>query len=319
MKTKLILIIILTLIINRLSAQSDPQYSHYMFNNFAINPGAAGISGKINTTVINRNQWIGLKGAPKTNYFGVDALVKLFGMKTGVGLNIARDEVGFEKDFALNLSYAYYREIGVGKLAIGTQIGLLNKALDATWISFNDQGVNTNGEGDGSIPQKGQGDLSKVALDLGFGAFYRTPKFYIGLSSTHLNQAKFKFDNVEAPYMKRHYYLTSGFTLTGLFSQIDLQPSVLIKMGGPVLQYDLNMLGVYNKKFWGGVTYRLGDAIVGMAGLEMLNGIRLGIAYEVTTNKLRKVSKNSTEIFVNYSFDLGGGRTKQKYKTIRYQ
>ena len=73
-----------------------------------------------------------------------------------------------------------------------------------------------------------------------------------------------------------------------------------------------------NKIAWGGVSFRAGDALIGMIGFELFNGIRLGYAYDFTFSDIRKNSSGSHEFMVNYCFDLSLGKSSMKYKSIRF-
>jgi hypothetical protein len=75
---------------------------------------------------------------------------------------------------------------------------------------------------------------------------------------------------------------------------------------------------LYNKKFWGGVSYRIGSAVVGMVGLTILNGVKIGYAYDFDTSRLQSLTKGGHEIMVGYDFRIGVERIPQKYKSIRY-
>jgi len=49
-----------------LFSQQDAQYSQYMFNQLALNPAYAGSRDVLATSLLYRNQWTGIKGAPTT-------------------------------------------------------------------------------------------------------------------------------------------------------------------------------------------------------------------------------------------------------------
>ncbi|MFM2225621.1 MAG: hypothetical protein RJA07_1823, partial [Bacteroidota bacterium] len=63
---KIVLSIVLIVLGLSSYAQQDPQYTMYMFNQLAINPGYAGSRECLSTTVHYRNQWVGIDGSPKT-------------------------------------------------------------------------------------------------------------------------------------------------------------------------------------------------------------------------------------------------------------
>jgi type IX secretion system PorP/SprF family membrane protein len=99
---------------------------------------------------------------------------------------------------------------------------------------------------------------------------------------------------------------------------LEFQPSVFIQSDAISTKIDVNATLMYNKKFWGGVSYRVGSAVVGMVGISILNGVRVGYAYDFDTSALTKFSSGSHEVMIGYSFTVGVEKTPQKYKSIRY-
>lgn len=293
--------------------QQDPLSSHYMYNTMTYNPGIAGTSGMICATAVNRQQWIGFKGAPSTTTFNVSAPVNLFNIRSGVGLSIESDNIGFDKDINLSAVYSYHMDLGQGKLGFGVNLGMLNKTLTPTWqIPSGDAHVPASG--DPLIPENKE---SYVAFDAGLGLYYRTEKYYAGLSVTHLNQPKIKFSK-GLPYISRHYYLTAGYNIQLPNPSFELMPSFLAFSDGKVTQFTITSLLRYNKKVWGGVSYRAGDSFIGIIGVELYNGIRLGYSYDFTISDIRKNSSGSHEFIVNYCFDISLGKSPMKYKSIRF-
>ena len=294
-------------------SQQDPVTSHYMFNTLTYNPGIAGTSGMICATALTRQQWVGFKGAPATTIFNISAPVSPFKINSGVGLLVESDNIGFDKDINLSASYSYLLDLGSGTLGIGLNLGILNKTLNPTWeIPSGD--IHTPASGDPLIPETKE---SVVAFDAGLGFYYRTDKYYAGLSVTHINQPKIKYSK-GTPYISRNYYLTAGYNLQLPNPSLELLPSVFVYSDGKVVQFSVSSLIRYNKKVWGGVSYRAGDALVGMIGLELYNGLRLGYAYDFTLSDMKTNSSGSHEFMVNYCFDLSLGRSSMKYKSIRF-
>jgi type IX secretion system PorP/SprF family membrane protein len=284
-----------------------------MFNTLTYNPGVAGTSGMICATALNRQQWIDFKGAPSTTIFNISAPVSPFRIKSGVGLLVESDDIGFDRDINISGSYSFLIDIGPGNLGIGFSIGMLNKTINPVWIiPVGDNHVPASG--DPLIPETKE---SFVAFDAGLGAYYATDKFYTGISVTHLNQAEIKFSK-GTPYYSRHYYLTAGYILPLPNPSLELLPSFFAFSDGKVIQANATTLIRYNKKVWGGVSYRARDALIGMIGFELFNGIRIGYAYDFTLTDIRKSSSGSHEFMVNYCFDLSLGRSPMKYKSIRF-
>ncbi|MGD0583706.1 MAG: type IX secretion system membrane protein PorP/SprF [Bacteroidales bacterium] len=295
------------------SGQQDPTFSQYMFNTLAYNPGYAGINNMICATALSRQQWVGFTGAPSTTVFNVSAPVSLFHIKSGVGVNVESDNLGFDKDILLSGTYSYLMDIGQGKLGLGINLGMYNMALSPNWqIPTGD--THTPASGDPLIPETKESD---IAFDAGLGAYFRTDKYYAGLSVTHINVPKIKFTKGET-YISRNYYLTTGYTFQLSNPAFELMPSFFAYSDGKVLQMALNTLVRYNKKVWGGLTYREGDALVGIIGVELYNGIRIGYSYDFPLTDMRQGTSGTHEFMVNYCFDLSTGKSPMRYKSIRF-
>ena len=292
-------------------AQQDPLISHIFYNKVYVNPAFAGQQGEINANIVSRQQWVGLNGAPKSTLFSLDAPLRILGMNTGVGIQLNNESLGFEKNFSGNFQFAYIKDLRAGDLSFGLKLGVFNKAFDGTWQTP-DGG---NGQTDVAIPQ--QKDQS-MTYDLDLGVNYTLDKFYVGLSVNHLTQPKFKFATSEIPYLKRHYYLISGYRINNSNSSLELTPNVLVMYDGSSPLLTMNVNALYNKKFWGGVTYRTLNSMDVNFGIELFNGIKIGYAYGLNFSKLIKTNSGSHEVMIGYSFSLGVQGNPQKYRSVRF-
>lgn len=310
LNTLFLLIVVLT---GKLSGQQDPLSSQYMFNFHSFNPGYAGISGMICATALSRQQWVGFKGAPSTTLFSINAPVRVFRSESGIGLLVSNDKTGFDSDIRLSGSYSWHLDLGNGRLGLGLSLGVLNKSLNPSWqIPSGD--AHTPASGDPLIPENKE---SHITLDAGLGAFYSTEKYYAGLSVQHINQPKFKFTKGQ-PYLSRHYYAVAGYNIHIGNPAYEFLPSLIAMSDGRIVQFSVNSLVRYNKKVWGGVSYRAGDALIGIAGIELYNGIRIGYSYDFILSDIRKSSSGSHEFMVNYCFDFKLGKSPMKYKSVRF-
>ncbi|HEY3370840.1 MAG TPA: type IX secretion system membrane protein PorP/SprF [Prolixibacteraceae bacterium] len=294
-------------------AQQDPQFTFNKMNQLSVNPGFAGNDGMVNGLILNRYQWVGIEGAPKTLLFSAGAATELFGIPSGVGLNIMSDELGFQKNISVSLDYAYRKKIKWGNLGIGASLGFYNMAINGDW-TIPDGGNWTAGESDPLVPQ---GDVSQMALDMGVGAFLRSNDYYLGVSVTHVNQASIVFGDQASTYLARHYYLSAGYNISLSDPLFEIQPAVFIKTDMVSYQVDMAMDLVYKKRYSAGLNYRINDAIGVLLGFEMFNGLKVGYAYDIMTSALSGYGNGSHELYLGYSFDLGKNRVK-KYKSVRF-
>ena len=294
-------------------AQQDPQFSFNKMTQLSVNPGFAGNDGVVNGLILNRYQWVGIPGAPKTVLFSVGAATEILGVQSGVGLNIMSDELGFQKNISVSIDYAYRKKTKFGDLGIGASFGFYNIAFNGTWTVPTGT-YWTPAESDGGVPK---GDVSQLALDLGLGVFLRSTDYYIGASVTHLNQASIVFADQASTYLARHYYLSAGYNISLADPLFEIQPSVLFKTDMVAYQADITADLVYKKRYSAGLNYRINDAIGVLLGFEMINGLRIGYAYDIMTSALSGYGDGSHELYLGYSFDLGKNRSK-KYKSVRF-
>lgn len=297
-------------------SQQDPQFTNNMFYKLGVNPGYAGAEGKINGIILNRYQWVGGVGAPKTLIFSADAAINAFGSPGGVGLNMISDEQGFAKTSQVNFNYAYQKTLSNSRLGIGLSLGLLNQEFNPGELLSPDDVLNgsTGATGDDLIPTT---DVSQMAFDAGFGIYLSSNKYFLGTSITHINQAPITLGVEENYYLARQYYLTGGYNIKLSDPLFELRPSFLFKSDLAFWQLDLNANIVFNDRFWGGISYRVQDAIALLMGMEMENGLRFGYSFDLVTSSLSHYGYGSHEIFVSYSLDLERNRN-QKYKSIRF-
>jgi type IX secretion system PorP/SprF family membrane protein len=212
-------------------AQQDPQFTQNMFNRLPINPGYAGTSDAICANLLGRSQWMGFEGAPRTFVLGVDAPIK--SINSGVGLTIMSDKIGFEDNLHAKLAYSYHLNLGGGKLGIGLDLGMMQKKLG--------EGLNPLQQGDPSVPLTA---ATSTVFDAGFGVYYNSPKFFAGISSTHLPQSSFNLESqaISAKVQSvRHLYLMGGYNYD-INPDLQLRPFLFLKNSPGSTQVDINTL-----------------------------------------------------------------------------
>jgi type IX secretion system PorP/SprF family membrane protein len=142
----------------------------------------------------------------------------------------------------------------------------------------------------------------------------------VGLSCLHITEPVLKFNEVddsENPYIKRHYYLVGGYVLQLPNPMFEFKPAVLVQSDMSTVEFSINGQLIYNKKFWGGLTYRYNDAIVPMVGINLLNGLSVGYSYDIVLSDLASYTGGSHELVVRYCFDVGMGGGPGRYHSVR--
>ena len=297
MKKTILFISLITLSFGVSQAQQVPQFSQNMFNKLANNPAIAGSSESINATVLHRSQWMGFDGAPTTLNLSVEGPIPI--LSGGIGLNIVSDQIAEYSNLGLQLSYAYQTDLGEGQLGIGASAGMFQSGLD---------GGNLNPADPENFATE-----SGSAMDFGGGLYYNTRDVYIGLSTLHITEPTIENEeNILG--LSRHYFLLAGYNHE-INPLVSLNPSIYLKSDGSTSQLDVNAMIKYNKKIWGGVSYRLDEGIVLLTGMNLNDDLKFGIAYDVVLNGIQN---NSLEFMLGYSFKVDYDRPVRSYKNPRY-
>ena len=278
-------------------AQQDVQFTQFANNKIFYNPGVIGSGDAICLSAAHRSQWVGFENAPTTQNFSANVPLDIIG--GGLSVNFTNDMIGFFQDITAGVGYGYQASLAGGTLGIGVRVDFRNKNVTSgVWAP--PQTMN-----DPSLVQLG---ATSMATDLSFGTYYQRDNWYAGLSSTRLLETK---DILTANggsgnaqiRGQRHYYFMGGYDID-LQNGFVLQPAMMVKTDLVTTQFDLNAAATYNNQIWGGVTYRVYDALSVMAGYQITKDLRATYSYDLTTSSLRNSSSGSHEIMMSYCFTI---------------
>lgn len=288
-------------------AQTEPMYSQYMFNMLGVNPAYAGSREASSFNFFQRSQWIGLQGAPQTTSFSFDQ--SILNKRAGWGIQLYDDKIGVEKADGINIMGSSRIQVSEnGILSGGLSFGLMNYRIDL---------MNVTGRFTPNDPAF-YSNLNKWMPSLGLGVFYNTDNFYAGVSIPNILKSRLTaFDLIRSGLQKvnqKHIFLTSGIVLP-INEDLKLKPSTMIKIveGAPI-EADFNT-NIWLRDIIGlGVSYRTGDAVIGMAEIQANQNLRFGYAYDMTISPLKFYNNGSHEIMIRYEI----GNFKTKIKSTRY-
>ena len=289
-------------------AQTEPMYSQYMYNMLGVNPAYAGSREVLGLNFFQRNQWSGLRGAPKTTSLNLDQSIKEG--KIGLGIQMFSDQLGVEEASGINGFLSSRIKVSEnGILSAGLSVGFMNyqfNSLDVLNRIRTDDNVFVT-----VIP-------SQWNPSVGFGLYYNTDQFYMGISSPSLLKSRLaKYENFASGIQKTddfHLFTTMGYVIK-INEEVNLKPSTMIKMvSGAPIEFDLNT-NVWLRDILGlGVSYRTGDAVIGMAEIQASPNLRFGYAYDMPFSPLKAYTRGSHEIMIRYEW----GNNKSKIKSTRY-
>lgn len=286
-------------------AQQDAMYTQFFTNKIVVNPAYAGAREAFSAVALQRYQWAGIEGAPRSTTVSLHGPFEKY--NTGLGLSLIYDQLGIQRNYALKLAYSYHIKTGIGKLAFGLD-GQYKKE-EMLWLESNPTDVS-----DTYIPY---GNNSAWSPNIGAGVYLSNKNYYVGLSAPKLIQSKAIFSNSGAPIInkyQRHYFGMAGVLLR-MTSSFGLKPAILAKyeVNSP-LELDINVMGIFNERFWVGMTYRTNDSFDAIVQFHLESGLRIGYSYDFTLTKLNRVNTGSHEIMIGFDFN----KTKRGVYHPRY-
>ena len=303
----LTVLIILISLSKELKAQQEAMYTQYMFNSLAINPAYAGSRNVISSTLLYRNQWLGIDGAPETTTFTIDAPIK--DNKIGLGLQIFNDRLGISNTTGAVVSSAYRIRMDKATLSFGLQGGISNFRSNFTGVNYNESGV---------IDPAFTENVNALQFNFGTGVYYNSDKFFVGVSVPTLVPNRIS-KNTSAitnnpSRQQMHLFITSGYVFD-LNQDFKFKPSFLVKaVKGAPIEGDLNAT-IWIKEFLGiGAQYRTNADVSGLLEIQVNQQIRFGYAYDHSVTKLRNFNSGSHEIMLRYEF----GFEKDKVVSPRF-
>lgn len=286
------------------AAQQDPLFTQYMFNKLVVNPAYAGSQEMTTVEVLNRYQWVGIEGAPKTLTLSAHTVTN--NNKVGLGAYLYRDEIGPTIDQGIMGTYAYRIQTSRGWFSMGIQGGI--KYFDYDWGMISTQFPDETFQ-----PQ----DIRRISPDFNLGVYYQSNRFFAGISSKQLLENEYGVIEYEGKSsfsrLSRHFYAMSGAAIP-LNDKMVFRPSFLVKYvkNAPV-QTDINGSILFNDIFWVGMSYRFNRALTFLAEIHLSKAIRLGYSFDLYVNDLQLHNKGSHEIRLGFDFPK-----KTRMKTPRY-
>ena len=335
-KTLSLFSIIIMMGFQTLKAQFDTQLSNYWAAISYFNPAYAGQTGNLEATLIGRMQWLGIENAPRTTILTAQMPFQFLGKVHGVGASMYNDRIGLFSVTEYSAQYAWKKKMFKGTFSAGIQAGYINQSFDGTKVDIPEDDYHS--QTDEAIPNT---LVSGSSIDASLGVFFSKEKWFAGLSVNHLLAPTLSLSDNYRFEIPRTYYFTAGYNIQLNNPLLELRPTLLVKtmeMSSLSLsedsllekvavssakamlqntQVDVSMRMVYNKQFWGGVSWRKGDAVMLMLGGKF-KMIEAGYTYDYPISRIVKASTGSHEVFIRYSMEINLNKgVKNKHKSVR--
>lgn len=284
---------ILSLVLN---AQQDAMFTHYAYNTLAINPAYAGTRDALTVTGLSRMQWVSFDGAPVTQTLTLHT--PIISQNIGLGVSVLNDKIGPTNNLSLYVDFSYKIKVSEkAHLSFGLKSGLHYKKADLNSLLVEDA----------SDPFFMADEQSKLLPNFGFGLYYFSDKYYVGLSIPKLLENNFTENTVSGDVNlvseQKHYFLIGGAVFK-LSESIDLKPTSFLKItNGAPIELDITANFIFMDRFWTGIMYRTGDALGALAGINITDQFAVGYSFDWSaSNRTFRYNQGSHEIMLRYDF-----------------
>lgn len=310
MKIKTLMLTMLIVISTKIVfAQQEAMFTHYMFNTLSINPGYAGSRDALTIALLDRNQWVGFEGAPRTQTLTIHSPLMFPNM--GAGLSVVNDKIGPLNFTSVYADYSYKIQVSkTSHLVFGLKAG-------TTFMRNGLTGLDLQNPDDPSFSNDYR---SEILPNFGFGLYYFTDKYYLGFSIPKILENDYN-KNISSGATNiggeaKNYFIIAGYLFT-LDEYFKLKPTTFLKITAAApIELDVSAQLYYKDRIWGGLMYRTGDAVGVLVGANLTKSLAFGYSYDWSfTNRSFRYNGGSHEIVLIYDFIFTEG---QKVRSPRY-
>lgn len=287
--------LIMLCIAGSIFAQKEPQYTQYMYNIGSFNPAYVGTVETPDITGLYRAQWTGIPGSPRTIRFGVN--LPLANDRHGLGLNVVNDQLGPTTQTYIDLAYSFQVNLSEEvRLSFGIDAGgsLLN-------VDFSKGDFEV--ENDPLLQSQNDNNFYPT---IGAGLFLYERHWYLGLSVPNFLTEGIYNDVVAGIIEDKQQFNFIGGYVFDINDELKFKPAFLLNsLKGSPVNVNISANFLINDAFTVGASYRLDNAVSGLAGFQVSGSTFIGYAYDYNTTALGEFAQGSHEVILK--FFLGRG------------
>jgi type IX secretion system PorP/SprF family membrane protein len=300
----------------------EQKAQHFQFSQFYaaptyLNPAFTGANVCGRVSLNYRNQWSGIPGTFTSYMAAYDHYLRT--AKSGIGLQVFRDQAGIGSLATTQLTGLYAYEVRLSKKLMGRagfSAGMIQRSADLSKFVFSDQlrdGKELSSETGSSI--------RSTYFDVGTGILLYSRSSWFGFAATHINRPNQSLLNGDSPLpaelkfhggykfvieelessnpslaMNNFVTLAANFKKQQKFNQLDL---------GIYYTRNAIVLGAWYRgipAFKPVTGYQNNDAIIFLFGVNVQK-YKVGYSFDFTVSKLTHgASKGAHELSMSYQF-----------------
>jgi len=296
MKAFLLSILIIVGFSSTSFSQQSPLYNQSFVNSYVYNPSYIGFNPGASVTLIRNQKWTDYNNGFITNYATFGALMK--DGKSGVGIDLYSDYVGITSKLKAHLAYSYKIKLTeTMNLRAGISAGVIDNR-----INFGESITADNND-----PLLNDSPVSrKTNFDMSVGINYTWSNFQFGIAVPQVlgNQLFYDSSKTLSYTLERQFVANTSYKY--FFNKdkgISLTPNLLaIYSPNLPLNYNGSLIFEWEKYGWIAGTYKSNYAVGVNLGINLVNNLKIGLAYDVQINEVASYNKMPNfEILLHYT------------------
>lgn len=275
----------------RLQAQELPVYNHYFIYPNLYNPAYLGLSEYSEVTLLHRQQWVGIDGAPVFSNLGLQMPLS---NQMAVGLNLGNNERGLLTTTTANGSFAYTLPINDRTfLSFGVAFGAGRQSIDVAQINdLSDPAI--AGALDKSFFLTGQAGLMLQLKKLNIG--FSLPNLFENEVFSDSDFQNIGLDVLNSTVSSARY----NFELS---PYLDFEPSILF-ISNKTVDSQFKGAGTFYIKdlVWIGGIYGEESGATVFGGLNVNDFLKIGYSYDLNPPQVSGFSNGTHEFYLKFRF-----------------
>lgn len=262
-------------------AQDVPLYNNFYSNPFFYNPSFAGSKKQSELTILYRQQWTGLEGAPKFTNLTLTTPIN----RLGFGMSIHNTTRGLITTSSAQIAFSYKVPFSTNtSLAFGIAAGVGRNTLDMNQVDMNDPVIARILNN--SYYFEGQAGFNFQHKNLVIG--FSLPQFFDrmlvdvqSLQTININPFNASISSIRVKF--------------NLGSSLSFEPILLFKTNRTTSQWEVYGTFYVKETVWFGGLYRQNFGADAHAGFQVNKLLQFGYSYEFPTNDVSQFNFNTHE------------------------
>jgi len=278
--------------------QEFPWTLEYLTNMATINPAYVGMYDIAGFTLSTRKDYVSVNGANMYQQFSYRTPIR--DSESGIGFNLIKRNVGFEKQLFLTFDYSYQVRLDMyNYIRFGFKGGVVNYANN-----LNDYHLYPDGIPDSQF----MSDVTNYFMTVfGAGAIVFNDNYYVGFSVPSFINNTFQVNRAGYSSLQefKTAYLSGGYVFRLPFG-VQLRPNaLLIGTIGKSVSFDLGAVAYLPNNLNLGINARSTGAFCLSGQYAFPNNIKIGFAADYALfQDIKKFQIGTYEIMVSYEFNI---------------